>query len=132
MVKEKVVHLHFSARETEAQREKLVIRGCPAAEKQQSKDSSPAWAEPIHPPTGVPGLRVARTQVVSGGSGKPSLLARAHRGTGGETPVTQLPIVCEVLSRHLDVVPGSGPHSPEDEGRGFNGPHLREERASGH
>lgn len=53
------------------------------------------------------------------------LLARGHRDSGRETPVTQLPVVREVLSSHLDAVLGLGPHSPEGEGCGFNGPHLR-------
>lgn len=59
------------------------------------------------------------------------LLIPDHGGGGGKTPVTQLPIVGEVLSRHLDAVLGPGPHGPEGEGCGFNGPHLRAKRGPG-
>lgn len=55
------------------------------------------------------------------------LLAQGHGHGGGGTPVTQLSVVGEILSGHLDVVPGSGSHSPEGEGCGFDGPHLRAE-----
>lgn len=55
------------------------------------------------------------------------LLAQGHGHSRGETPVTQLSIVGEILSGHLDVVPGSGSHSPEGEGSGFDGPHLQAE-----
>lgn len=60
------------------------------------------------------------------GPGKPLLLAQSRCGGGREAPVAGLPIVSEVLGSHLDAVPGVGPHSPEGEGRGFDGPHLRE------
>lgn len=62
--------------------------------------------------------------------GSPPLLAQGHRVSGRETPGAWFPVVGEVLSSHLDAVPGFGPPSLEREGCGFNGPHLAEAGSS--
>lgn len=64
------------------------------------------------------------------GMGSPPLLAQGHRVSGRETPGAWFPVVGEVLSSHLDAVPGFGPPSLEREGCGFNGPHLAEAGSS--